>query len=200
MNVKKIVSAIAIASLLTLSSPVTQAVELSGTVFEEAATQHGIDPLLLYSVALAESASGRGDNNISPWAWTLRTVDGPFYALTKEQAVKQLEAFIAENGVKGSVDIGFMQVNLYWHGHRVSSPLDLLDPAKNLATGAEILKEALKSAPNDLELGIGRYHHWGDPERSRQYGRRVLSIYQQLSQMQSQETSGRERYAANLSN
>lgn len=42
-----------------------------------------------------------------------------------------------------------------------------------------ILAEAIKSSPNDLELGIGRYHSWNE-ERARWYGQRVLSIYRNI--------------------
>ncbi|MEG6623896.1 hypothetical protein V2B08_31720, partial [Pseudomonas aeruginosa] len=36
------------------------------------------------------------------------------------------------------------------------------------------------SAPNDLELGVGRYHAWEDEIRARNYGSRVLAIYRNL--------------------
>jgi hypothetical protein len=168
---------------------------ITGTDFEEVALKHGLDPVLLYSVALAESASGRGDDNISPWPWTLRTLEGPFYALTQEQASIRLQELIKEKGPDASIDIGFMQVNLFWHGHRVKDPAELLDPRTNLDTGAGILSETIRSAPNDLELGIGRYHHWKDESRTRFYGRRVLSIYQQLKNL-----SPEGRYAAHFNN
>lgn len=183
-----------IAAIALFTSLMVNAFDVRGTYFEEVAERFELDPVLLYSVALAESASGRGEGNISPWSWTLRTVDGPFYALTKEQAVKKLESFIADNGANSSVDIGIMQVNLYWHGHRVQNPVDLLDPITNLKTGAEILSETINSSPDDLELGIGRYHNWKDEARSRAYGRRVISIYQQLLNLQE------NRYAAKFIN
>lgn len=190
---KKCLPTLALLAMVSLGCN-ANAFDVTGTDFERAATKHGLDPILLYSVALAESASGRGENNISPWPWTLRTLNEPFYALTREQASTRLSQLINHQGEKVSVDIGFMQVNLYWHGHRVSNPLELLDPITNLDTGAEILSETINSAPNDLELGIGRYHHWKDENRSRTYGKRVLSIYQQLQKLTE------NRYAAQFNN
>ncbi|MFC6674031.1 transglycosylase SLT domain-containing protein [Marinobacterium aestuariivivens] len=163
--------------------------DVTGTQFEKAADKYGIDPVLLYSVALAESASGRGDNTISPWPWTLRSSEGPLYAPTKEAAAVKLQDIIAKNGERSSIDIGFLQINLFWNGHRVEDPLDLLDPEKNLDTGAAILRETINSSPNDLELGIGRYHNWAEEHRSRTYGRRVLSIYQQLLNLSPENTN-----------
>lgn len=170
---------IIIASIASVSWTYSaNAFDVRGTEFEVAAASYDLDPLLLYSVALAESASGRGDNTISPWPWTLRTMDEAFYAMSREQAVTRLKQLLTFK--KRSVDIGFMQVNLFWHGHRVENPVDLLDPITNLKTGAAILSETISSSPGDLELGIGRYHCWKDEARSRSYGKRVLSIYQQV--------------------
>jgi len=186
---KKLIAAIAVAASVSWTCSAS-AFDVRGTDFEDAAARYGLDPVLLYSVALAESASGRGDNNISPWPWTLRTLNEPFYAMSREQAATRLQQLIDHKGKKVSVDIGFMQVNLFWHGHRVQNPIDLLDPITNLNTGAEILSETISSSPDDLELGIGRYHNWKDEARSRSYGKRVLSIYQQLLNLQE------SRYAA----
>ncbi len=48
-----------------LLSSTANAIDLSGTIFDKAAKAHNLDPLLVYSVALAESASGRGNGSIS---------------------------------------------------------------------------------------------------------------------------------------
>ncbi|MFS9859340.1 lytic transglycosylase domain-containing protein, partial [Salmonella enterica] len=50
----------------------------------------------------------------------------------------------------------------------------------NVMVGAEVLSEAIQSSPNDLELGVGRYHAWEDEIRARNYGSRVLAIYRNL--------------------
>ena len=81
-----------------------------------------------------------------------------------------------------AVDVGLMQVNLRWHGHRIASPEELLEPERNLEIAAGILSEALATAPGDLELGIGRYHSPNEA-RARDYGRTVLTIWQGLQQL-----------------
>lgn len=155
--------------------------DVRGTIFDRAASRHGVDPVLLYSVALAESAYKRDSNFISPWLWTLRSSEGARYLESQELAEQELSDLISRRGKRVSVDIGPMQVNLYWQGHRVDDPLQLLDVETNFFTGAEILAEALSSAPGDPELGVGRYHNWEEELRARTYGRRVLSIYRQLT-------------------
>ena len=51
-----------------------------------------------------------------------------------------------------------------------------------LARMADILAEALATAPGDLELGIGRYHSPTEA-RARSYGRTVLTIWQGLRRL-----------------
>lgn len=181
MNMKNMLAALGATVLLAGQPAVASNFDVRGTIFERAATRHGVDPVLLYSVALAESAYRRGSNSISPWLWTLRSSEGARYLDSQELAEQELSDLINRRGKKVSVDIGPMQVNLYWQGHRVEDPIQLLDVETNLLTGAEILAEALSSAPGDPELGVGRYHHWEEEARARTYGRRVLSIYRQLT-------------------
>ncbi|PXX95993.1 transglycosylase [Halomonas sp. LBP4] len=150
---------------------------LAGTMYEAPALEHNLDPVLLYSVALAESARG-ADSQLQPWPYTLRVLtEAGFYGQSREEATQQLQRYLQKHG---SVDIGIMQVNTRWHGHRVDDVTQLLDPSVGLRVGAEILRESIDSAPGDLVLGVGRYHNWADEERARNYGRRILAIYRNI--------------------
>jgi hypothetical protein len=80
-----------------------------------------------------------------------------------------------------AIDVGLMQINLHWHGDQVADPVQLLDACTNLEIAAEILVEAIRSVPGDLELGIGGYHHWKDPAIARAYGRRVLRMVRAMT-------------------
>lgn len=161
---------------LVLASSAANA-ELQGTMFYEPARQHGIDPALLYAVALAESANAEA-GMLQPWPYTLRVLTEPgHYAPTRDDAVKVLQGYMHSHQ---SIDVGIMQVNTRWNGHRVDRIEDLLDPHVGLRVGAEILKEAIDSAPGDLILGVGRYHNWQDEARARNYGERVLAIYRNI--------------------
>lgn len=152
---------------------------LHGTIYEAPALLHSLDPLLLYSVALAESAwKGEDVGLVQPWPYTLRVASLPgSYQISFEDALDQLQTYQASYS---SIDIGLMQVNSHYHGHRVTNLSELLIPARNLEVGAEILRETIDSAPGDLQLGIGRYHHWADEVRARSYGARILAIYDNL--------------------
>lgn len=160
----------------------THAINLDGTAFDRAAKRFQLDPLLVYSIALAESASGRGNGRIGPWQWTLRGPQGPFYGQNRQDTQAKFLEFRRLYGKK--FDVGIMQVNLHWNGDRVSSYEDLLDQEKNVMTGAEVLSEAIESSPGDLELGIGRYHNWDDEARARNYGSRILAIWRNLRELE----------------
>lgn len=160
--------------LLLLSWP-AQAIDLKGTIWESAArTEGNLDPLLLYAIALTESGRPDGEGRIKPWPWALNVEGKALFAGTREEAVTLLETYRGR-----SVDVGLLQVNTRWHGHRVRHPAFLLDPEINLTVGARILKEALDASPGDLTAGIGRYHS-SRQHQARRYARTVVRIYQHL--------------------
>ncbi len=163
---------------------------LRATPWETAAKAAGLDPLLLYAVGLVESRTIIGNDRAitAPHPWTLNSPEGGEYFHTREAAATRLKILLEKYR---SVDIGYLQINLKWNGHRVGSPFDLLDPRTNLRTGAMVLAEAMRSAPNDLELGIGRYHQWGEAN-ARDYGRKVLRVLRVLRTL-----SERDRLASN---
>ena len=153
---------------------------LQGTVWETVAARHGLDPRLLYGVALQETRHAAGTAASSPWPYTLRGPNGPQYHRSQEEAAQALRRLLARHRPL-AIDVGLMQINLHWHGDQVARPEQLLDPLTNLDLAARILAEAIRSAPDDLTLGIGRYHQWQDSDVARTYGRRVLRLVRALS-------------------
>jgi hypothetical protein len=165
-------------AVLSLSTARAHAVDLAGTHWETVARRHGLDPLLLFAVALQESQRTRDKGFAPPWPWVTRSPEGPRFYSSREAAVADLERLMDKYRPL-SIDVGLMQVNLRWHGHRLS-PAELLDGRRNLEVAAGILAEALRSAPGDPVLGVGRYHQWRDEGVARRYGRRVLALLQRL--------------------
>lgn len=162
-----------LALLFLLPTPV-QAIGLAQSPWQHIADSVGVDPLLLYAIALTESGRPEGKSQIAPWPWALNVEGEAFYPASRDEAIKLLTAHHGK-----SVDVGLMQVNIRWHGHRVSSPRDLLEPATNLEVGATILKEALDSEPGNLTIGLGRYHS-ASPNRGRAYAQTVIALYRYL--------------------
>lgn len=162
-----------------LYAATSSAIELRGTIWDRIAERYRLDPYLLYSVALAESAVPRGGATTSPWPWVIRSPAGAIYVNSRYEAERRLKREIVKWDA-ANIDVGLMQISSGWHRDRVREISELLDPETNLRIAAEILSEALRSAPDDMVLGIGRYHSW-DPSRARWYGQRVLSIYRNLT-------------------
>ncbi|WP_443743356.1 lytic transglycosylase domain-containing protein [Sutterella sp.] len=135
---------------------------------------YDIDPALLYSISIVESAVDDPTRSgyLKPSPWTLRT-STPFYAASRREAEVELLRLLR---LGRSVDVGMMQVNTRWHGHRVKDPLDLLDPLVNVRVAAEILSEQMRRYPKDAALAVGHYHS-ADSKRARWYARHVMRIY-----------------------
>ena len=139
--------------LSALAAPAT-ALDLSGTLWDVVARRHGIDPVLLYALALHETQRPSGGGLVSPWPWTLESPASLRFYDSREEAQAALGTLAARGRDLG---IGLLQVRLEHHRHRVGDPATLLDPGVNLGVAASVLANAIGAARGDLALGVGRY-------------------------------------------
>ena len=77
------------------------------------------------------------------------------------------------------IDVGLGQVNLGYHAHRYEQPCDLLDPYRNLAIAAEILRSSTRRARTGW-IAIGRYHRPAGGAPAARYRR---SVHQHLTRV-----------------
>lgn len=152
--------------------------KLQNTLWWRIAKQHRLDPYILYAVALKESANDTNPASVKPWPWALNKSGKPLMPASQREAHALLKQSLDEGN--RLIDVGLMQINLRWHGHRVSTPAQLLDPMTNVQIGAELLAAAIQSAPHDLALGIGRYYSWNNVEAAVAYGQSVMAIADQV--------------------
>lgn len=150
---------------------------LRGTAWERTALLARLDPYLLYAVSYVESRLDR-KGSTGPWPFAVRTAAESYYPADFTAAMTLIHGLPPDQ--VADADLGWMQVNVRWHGRRVPDISHLLHPEINMRVGAGILREALDSMPGDLELAIGRYHVWMDEPRARDYGRRVLALRQRM--------------------
>ncbi|MDH3662403.1 MAG: lytic transglycosylase domain-containing protein [Alphaproteobacteria bacterium] len=170
-----ITTASVIAIGLALMAGAAKPMDLQGTAWQRAAERHPqIDAFMLYAIALIESGRTDQQGHLRPWPWALNVEGKPYFPATKQDALDLLSSHAGK-----SIDLGLLQVNTRWHGHRVAALPALLEPEINIEIGAAVLDEALSSAPGDLTTGIGRYHS-SQPRRGRRYARHVLTLYQHL--------------------
>lgn len=155
---------------------------LKGSIFEQVGNDEGVAPSLLYALALVESgrAIGNRKDQVTPSRYVLRALDARYYAENKQDYLVAYKLFVEKYGDR--FDVGPLQVNVYWQvskAKRLASGEELLDLETNLRIGAQVLREAMASTKDEV-LGVGRYHTWSDEERSRLFGKRVLSVQQNL--------------------
>ncbi len=169
------------AILLATLAPAVRADDLDFTTsaWARATRPHGLDPALLYAVALVESRRTLDAERVAPWPWVIRTPTGGYWFDSRARAERGLRAVLAKWPAK-RVDVGIAQVNVGWHRERFDQPADLLGLETNLRVAAAILADAVGST-GDTVLGVGRYHHWASDARSRAYGRRVWSTYRDVT-------------------
>jgi hypothetical protein len=134
----------------------------------------GIPRRLLSAISLAES--GRWDKSrraIVAWPWTVTSGGQGRYFDTKAEALAEVE-FLMTDGVR-NIDVGCMQINLYYHANAFASLAEALDPAANVTYGARFLKK-LYSGTGDWGRAVGQYHS-STPERSGPYKDKVLAYW-----------------------
>lgn len=149
---------------------------LENSVWGSAANLAGINVATLYGIAVQESGMRWYDGSFRPWPWTLNVNEskngikaGPRRYMNKQAAEQALSQMIRQ-GVR-NVDVGIMQVNLYWHGDKVSNELSLLDPKTNITVAANYLKN-LRSE-KDVRKTVADYHSPSDAIRGNSYANHV---------------------------
>lgn len=152
------------------------AFSLAGSIFEKVGKKVEVDPLLLYAVALTESALYAGSGNIAPYPYVIRSDEGPKFFDEFEAAEKELKRVLQRTH---NVDVGLMQINLRHHPQ--PHPTHLLNPEANLEYGAKYLKKTMAST-EDPVVGVGRYHSYTE-RLANWYGRRVWTIYYNLKEI-----------------
>lgn len=143
--------------------------------YQYVAEQMGVPINKFYAIALNESGLTRS-GAYQPWPWTLN-INGKGYRYDNYHGAEKALMDALKAGKQ--VDVGIMQINAYWHGHRVDHIAHLLLPHVSLIEGAKILLEQ-RQRSQDWWEAVGRYHAPGNDAKSRarakRYRERVRSI------------------------
>ncbi|MEP6899191.1 MAG: hypothetical protein ABI870_11725 [Rhodanobacter sp.] len=135
----------------------------------------GVDPLLLYSIALVESKALYPNGKLAPTPWLFRVNN---HLVRGDRQDVQLAMAAASQFGSAVQDVGIMQVYYPMHRDAVRDPLTLLNPRTNIAVAAKILHDGMHQT-RDPVLGVG-YYHSHTPSLARDYGTAVLTVYQRL--------------------
>lgn len=159
---------LACALVVSLSASKARAQHVPPPAYQSAARAAGVPSEILFAVALQESGIAlRGQ--LIPWPWTLNAAGEPSRYATRRDACAALRR---ELKTRRNVDVGLGQVNVRYHGHRVKEPCELLDPYRNLAITATILREQ-HAAGADWLLAVSRYHRPAGGAPAQDYRERV---------------------------
>lgn len=160
----------ALVLMLGTQASTVPAQEVPPPAYRIAARQADVPSPVLYAVALQESGT-RLRGRLIPWPWTLNVAGSSQRYATRAEACAGLHRALAHTPAN-RIDAGLGQVNLGYHTHRYTQPCELLDPYRNLAIAAEILRE--QHAPGeDWLLAIGRYHRPAGGAPAARYRRSV---------------------------
>ena len=135
----------------------------------------GVDPLLLYSIALVESKALDPAGRLAPTPWLFRIND---HVVRGDRHDVQLAIAAASQFGSAVQDVGIMQVYYPMHRDAVPAPLTLLNPRTNITVAAKILRAGMQQT-HDRVLGVG-YYHSHTPALARDYGTLVLTVYRRL--------------------
>ena len=154
---------------------------------------------LLLSIALTESGR-KVDNNFFPWPWSIN-VKGKGYFLKNKQ---QLISF-AKNNLEKKIknfDLGCMQINYYYHGHKFNNVTEMVEPESNVLWSGKFLV-SLKKKHKTWDEAISRYHS-NTKWRKKQYLAKVINNWTFVGKttdiaLNTEEKNQRKNKISNLS-
>ncbi len=120
------------------------------------------------------SAIGAVESGMDPLAVN---ADGIAYHPGSAPDAVRLVRQLRQNGSR-FIDVGCLQIDLFYHPHAFSTLAEAFDPAKNAAYGASVLV-GHHVTYGDWTSAVA-YYHSSDPARQAQYLRRVGSRYRSI--------------------
>ena len=136
---------------------------------------------LLSAIALAES--GRKHPMLGkrmPWPWTVMAEGQGRYLATKQEAIAEVRE-LQSRGIR-NIDVGCMQVNLYYHPEAFSSTEQAFDPASNVAYAGRFLR-SLFADSGAWDEAAGRYHS-ATPGLKDPYRDKIVQIWNREQRME----------------
>jgi hypothetical protein len=126
------------------------------THIRAAETQLELPPHLLTAISKVESGRWHAESKANlAWPWTVMAEGKGRYLPSKAAAIAEVRSLRAR-GIK-NIDVGCMQINLYYHADAFDSLEQAFDPRHNTAYAATLLEELRRKA-GSWTRAIGDYH------------------------------------------
>lgn len=136
--------------------------------------QHKIPHGLLHAISKIESGRKDDTGRLVSWPWTVNAEGEGYYFATKEEAITAVQDMQCK-GIK-SIDVGCMQINLYYHPDAFKTLADAFDPVKNVAYAAHFLTN-LKNEHASWHNAVAHYHS-ANPIHHIPYRKNVLTRWE----------------------
>ena len=128
-------------------------------------------------MALAESGRWLADQGTTrPWPWTITAGSDSFFLPSKPEALRKVNELLSQG--RSNIDVGCMQINLGYHGDAFGSVAEALEPAANVAYGAQFLKQ-LREETRSWARATAHYHS-RHPGRGQAYREKVYRLWHQV--------------------
>jgi len=138
--------------------------------------EEGIPQHLLKAISLAETGRWNSQKKENfAWPWTVTALGQGNYFANKETALRYVRK-LQGRGIT-NIDVGCMQINLYYHGDAFASVEHAIEPAANVAYAAEYLSGLYKTTGSWTKAS--GYYHSSTPERAVAYKMKVLKYWNQ---------------------
>ena len=138
----------------------------------------GIPAHLLTAISLAESGKWDQTRKISSaWPWTVTTGAIAYYLPSKQAAITKVTLLQAQ-GIK-NIDVGCMQINLYYHPKAFEDLNAAFDPERNVGYAANFLA-ALNQTTLSWPQAAANYHST-TASKNQIYLNKVLGLWQKIS-------------------
>ncbi len=116
----------------------------------------GIPAQLLSAISIAESGRWDAVRRISvSWPWAIYAQGRPYYPPDKRSAIAKVRSIMAR-GVR-NIDVGCLQINLYYHPDAFDSLDQAFDPSANAAYAGNLLLR-LRNTHRSWSRAIAFYH------------------------------------------
>jgi hypothetical protein len=143
----------------------------------QAERAEGIPAGLVEAVALAESGRWSAiEGTTRPWPWTVTAGSESYFLASKPEALRKVHELRREG--RSNIDVGCMQINLGYHGDAFASLAEALEPAANVAYGAQFLRQ-LRDETESWARATARYHS-RHPQRGQAYREKVYRFWEQV--------------------
>jgi len=173
------VAALALVLGTALTGPVKaaqnpeEAWDICGRRTAEAEFAAGMPTHLLTAVSKVESGRWHADTGENfAWPWTVTAGGEGRFLPSKAAAIAEVERLQAK-GVT-NIDVGCMQINLYYHPKAFDSLEQAFDPDRNIAYAIGFLRE-LRDRWGSWTRAVGSYHS-NTPALSGRYRLKVLKM------------------------